>query len=68
MAGSTQAPQPHCGAPKAQGLTAAIAVAARSKAPSVVNISQLYRGYRPDRRFRLIANLHQLDGLDRFRR
>jgi hypothetical protein len=32
-----QAPQPRSGAPKAQGLTAAIAVAAPSKVPSVAN-------------------------------
>src|SRR5271165_5934817 len=31
------------------------------------NILQLYRGYRPDRPFRLITNLLQLDGRDRFR-
>src|SRR5215831_19319954 len=30
-----QAPQPHGGAPKAQGLTAAIAVAAQSTVPSI---------------------------------
>jgi hypothetical protein len=32
-----QAPTPRCGAPKAQGLTAAIAVAAQSTVPSIAH-------------------------------
>jgi len=53
---------PHSGAPKAQGLTVAIARSQhRQRCRPSHYIPQFRRGYRPDRPFRLIADLYQLD-------